>query len=123
MCLYFRYPYYILQVYKFDIDFLTWLRYSIWIPLYPLGILCEGIVILRYVFSLSAFCRLDLFYSSVKLLGRPLISVLFLNSKLHVLNLKNEINKIVLFNYYCFGVCKPKTMYYYGHLYNQAKLH
>lgn len=43
----FRYPYYVTQVYNYDIGFLTWLRYTIWIPLYPLGFLCEGIVILR----------------------------------------------------------------------------
>lgn len=34
---------------KKNIGFLTWLRYTIWIPLYPLGILCEGIVILRNI--------------------------------------------------------------------------
>lgn len=28
---------------------LTWIRYTIWIPLYPLGILCEGIIILRNI--------------------------------------------------------------------------
>lgn len=44
-----RYPYYIGQVYKINIGFLTWLRYSVWIPLYPLGILCEGIIILRNI--------------------------------------------------------------------------
>ncbi|XP_054288710.1 very-long-chain (3R)-3-hydroxyacyl-CoA dehydratase [Macrosteles quadrilineatus] len=44
-----RYPYYIVQLYKCRVDFLTWLRYSVWIPLYPLGILCEGIIILRNI--------------------------------------------------------------------------
>lgn len=34
---------------KKPISILTWLRYTIWIPLYPLGILCEGIVILRNI--------------------------------------------------------------------------
>ncbi|XP_068203488.1 very-long-chain (3R)-3-hydroxyacyl-CoA dehydratase [Palaemon carinicauda] len=42
-----RYPYYMLRVYDINIGFLTWLRYTIWIPLYPLGFICEGIVILR----------------------------------------------------------------------------
>lgn len=42
-----RYPYYIMTLFKRDINFLTWLRYSIWIPLYPLGILCEEIIVLR----------------------------------------------------------------------------
>ncbi|KAL0271615.1 UNVERIFIED_CONTAM: hypothetical protein PYX00_008652 [Menopon gallinae] len=44
-----RYPYYIAQLNKIEIGFLTWLRYTIWIPLYPLGILCEGIIILRNI--------------------------------------------------------------------------
>ena len=44
-----RYPYYITGLLKKNIGILTWLRYSIWIPLYPLGILCEGIVILRNI--------------------------------------------------------------------------
>ena len=45
----FRYPYYITQLYKRENGFLTWLRYTIWIPLYPLGFLCEGIIILRSI--------------------------------------------------------------------------
>ncbi|CAK1581212.1 unnamed protein product [Parnassius mnemosyne] len=44
-----RYPFYISQIYKKEIYILTWLRYTMWIPLYPLGILCESIVILRNV--------------------------------------------------------------------------
>lgn len=44
-----RYPYYISQVYKTDLPVLTWLRYTMWIPLYPLGFLCEGIVMLRNI--------------------------------------------------------------------------
>lgn len=46
---FFRYPYYISQLYKQDIYALTWLRYTIWIPLYPLGVLCEGVVVLRNI--------------------------------------------------------------------------
>ncbi|XP_054744235.1 very-long-chain (3R)-3-hydroxyacyl-CoA dehydratase [Anastrepha obliqua] len=42
-----RYPYYITQILKYEIGILTWLRYTLWIPLYPMGILCEGIIILR----------------------------------------------------------------------------
>lgn len=42
-----RYPYYLTQLLKIELSFLTWLRYSLWIPLYPLGVLCEGIIILR----------------------------------------------------------------------------
>lgn len=44
-----RYPYYISQLLKIEISFLTWLRYTIWIPLYPLGFVCEGIIILRNI--------------------------------------------------------------------------
>ncbi|XP_053998200.1 very-long-chain (3R)-3-hydroxyacyl-CoA dehydratase 3 [Hylaeus anthracinus] len=44
-----RYPYYITQLLKIEISFLTWLRYTIWMPLYPLGFLCEGIIILRNI--------------------------------------------------------------------------
>lgn len=45
----FRYPYYLTQLLKTEISILTWFRYSLWIPLYPLGALCEGIVILRNI--------------------------------------------------------------------------
>nr|XP_036213850.1 very-long-chain (3R)-3-hydroxyacyl-CoA dehydratase isoform X6 [Bactrocera oleae] len=38
-----RYPYYLTQLFKCEIFLLTWLRYSIWIPLYPMGILCEDL--------------------------------------------------------------------------------
>lgn len=44
-----RYPYYISQLYQLEIHGLTWLRYTIWIPLYPLGVLCEGVIILRNI--------------------------------------------------------------------------
>ncbi|XP_065333217.1 very-long-chain (3R)-3-hydroxyacyl-CoA dehydratase 3 [Cloeon dipterum] len=42
-----RYPYYITQLYNMENSILTWLRYTIWVPLYPLGFLCEGVVIIR----------------------------------------------------------------------------
>lgn len=44
-----RYPYYITQLLNIEISFLTWLRYTLWIPLYPLGFVCEGIIILRNI--------------------------------------------------------------------------
>ena len=37
-----RYPYYIVQTYELYFPRLMWARYSLWVPLYPLGILCEG---------------------------------------------------------------------------------
>jgi very-long-chain (3R)-3-hydroxyacyl-CoA dehydratase len=42
-----RYPYYVSELLKINSGPLVWLRYTIWIPLYPLGFLCEGVVILR----------------------------------------------------------------------------
>lgn len=44
-----RYPYYISRLFKVDIGILTWLRYTVWMPLYPLGFLCEGIIVLRNI--------------------------------------------------------------------------
>lgn len=52
-----RYPYYFLNLLLDDrtkvkavyFRWITWLRYSIWIPLYPLGVLCEGLVIIRNI--------------------------------------------------------------------------
>uniref|UniRef100_V5HPA3 Very-long-chain (3R)-3-hydroxyacyl-CoA dehydratase n=1 Tax=Ixodes ricinus TaxID=34613 RepID=V5HPA3_IXORI len=45
----FRYPYYMLRTYNKSIGFITWLRYTVWIPLLPLGFLCEGTIILRNI--------------------------------------------------------------------------
>lgn len=42
-----RYPYYMLRVYRVNIGFITWIRYTMWIILYPFGFLCEGVIILR----------------------------------------------------------------------------
>lgn len=44
-----RYPYYLTQVLGLEIPILTWLRYTIWMPLYPLGFLCESIIVLRNI--------------------------------------------------------------------------
>lgn len=41
-----RYLYYITQLLNVEIYFLTWLRYTIWIPLFPLVVICEGIVVI-----------------------------------------------------------------------------
>ncbi|KAI0232662.1 Very-long-chain (3R)-3-hydroxyacyl-CoA dehydratase [Lamellibrachia satsuma] len=41
-----RYPYYLLSCVKKEWGFLTWLRYTIWIPLYPAGFVLEGTVML-----------------------------------------------------------------------------
>ncbi|XP_068151117.1 very-long-chain (3R)-3-hydroxyacyl-CoA dehydratase 3 [Drosophila tropicalis] len=44
-----RYPYYLSQLLGRELGLLTWLRYTIWIPLYPMGIVCEGIIVLRSI--------------------------------------------------------------------------
>ena len=40
-----RYPFYISQLFSADIKTLTWFRYNIWIPLYPIGVFCEFLVV------------------------------------------------------------------------------
>ncbi|KAF0301360.1 Very-long-chain (3R)-3-hydroxyacyl-CoA dehydratase [Amphibalanus amphitrite] len=42
-----RYPYYTLRIIRREVSFVTWLRYTIWIPLYPLGFITEGVLYLR----------------------------------------------------------------------------
>eukprot|EP00095_Tigriopus_kingsejongensis_P011615 snap_masked-scaffold638_size121162-processed-gene-0.0 protein:Tk11615 transcript:snap_masked-scaffold638_size121162-processed-gene-0.0-mRNA-1 annotation:"protein tyrosine phosphatase-like protein ptplad1" len=44
-----RYPYYMLRVYDLELGLLTWLRYTAWIPLYPAGFVCEGVIALRNI--------------------------------------------------------------------------
>uniref|UniRef100_A0A8C7U1B2 Very-long-chain (3R)-3-hydroxyacyl-CoA dehydratase n=1 Tax=Oncorhynchus mykiss TaxID=8022 RepID=A0A8C7U1B2_ONCMY len=43
----FRYPFYMLACIDTDWKLLTWLRYSIWMPLYPLGVLAEAIAVIQ----------------------------------------------------------------------------
>ncbi|KAJ8973372.1 hypothetical protein NQ317_007185 [Molorchus minor] len=42
-----RYPYYMSVLYKKDNGVLTWLRYSAWIVLYPIGFTCEAVIVFR----------------------------------------------------------------------------
>lgn len=44
-----RYPFYMLACIDTEWKLLTWLRYTIWMPLYPLGVLAEGMCICRLV--------------------------------------------------------------------------
>ncbi|XP_032457741.1 very-long-chain (3R)-3-hydroxyacyl-CoA dehydratase isoform X1 [Nasonia vitripennis] len=44
-----RYPYYMTNLLNVKISALTWLRYTIWMPLYPLGFVFEGIIVLRNI--------------------------------------------------------------------------
>uniref|UniRef100_A0A914QMK4 Very-long-chain (3R)-3-hydroxyacyl-CoA dehydratase n=1 Tax=Panagrolaimus davidi TaxID=227884 RepID=A0A914QMK4_9BILA len=45
----FRYPYYAVSALGIELYFLTWLRYSIWILLYPSGLVLEAISIIRSI--------------------------------------------------------------------------
>ncbi|VUZ40546.1 unnamed protein product [Hymenolepis diminuta] len=41
-----RYPYYALRLFDEEIGLITYLRYTLWIPLYPIGFMCEGKLII-----------------------------------------------------------------------------
>lgn len=45
----FRYPYYMLCCIDMDWKVLTWLRYTVWIPLYPLGCLAEAVSVIQSI--------------------------------------------------------------------------
>ncbi|XP_048887207.1 very-long-chain (3R)-3-hydroxyacyl-CoA dehydratase isoform X1 [Brienomyrus brachyistius] len=54
----FRYPYYMLACISTEWSVLTWLRYSLWIPLYPMGVLAEAVAVIQ---SLPIFDETRLF--------------------------------------------------------------
>ncbi|CAG9534478.1 unnamed protein product [Cercopithifilaria johnstoni] len=45
----FRYPYYAVSSLKIEISLLTWLRYSAWMLLYPIGLFLEGVTMYRSI--------------------------------------------------------------------------
>ncbi|CAO2634601.1 Very-long-chain (3R)-3-hydroxyacyl-CoA dehydratase 3 [Lemmus lemmus] len=45
----FRYPFYMLSCIDMDWKVLTWLRYTMWIPLYPLGCLSEAVAVIQSI--------------------------------------------------------------------------
>uniref|UniRef100_A0A667Y042 Very-long-chain (3R)-3-hydroxyacyl-CoA dehydratase n=1 Tax=Myripristis murdjan TaxID=586833 RepID=A0A667Y042_9TELE len=45
----FRYPFYMLGCFDTEWKILTWLRYTIWIPLYPLGVLAEAVAVIQSI--------------------------------------------------------------------------
>lgn len=45
----FRYPFYMLCCLDMDWKVVTWLRYSMWIPLYPLGCLAEAVSVIQSI--------------------------------------------------------------------------
>ncbi|KAM7003149.1 very-long-chain (3R)-3-hydroxyacyl-CoA dehydratase [Tautogolabrus adspersus] len=54
----FRYPFYMLGCFNAEWKTLTWLRYTVWIPLYPLGVLAEAVAVIQ---SISFFDETKLF--------------------------------------------------------------
>ncbi|XP_056137602.1 very-long-chain (3R)-3-hydroxyacyl-CoA dehydratase [Lampris incognitus] len=45
----FRYPFYMLCCFETEWKALTWLRYTLWIPLYPLGGVAEAVAVLQSI--------------------------------------------------------------------------
>ncbi|XP_067411653.1 very-long-chain (3R)-3-hydroxyacyl-CoA dehydratase 3 isoform X1 [Emydura macquarii macquarii] len=45
----FRYPFYMLSCINIEWKLLTWIRYTIWIPLYPLGALAEAVSLIQAI--------------------------------------------------------------------------
>ncbi|XP_069767941.1 very-long-chain (3R)-3-hydroxyacyl-CoA dehydratase isoform X2 [Narcine bancroftii] len=45
----FRYPYYMLSCAGTEWKILTWIRYTIWIPLYPLGVIAEAVCVVQSI--------------------------------------------------------------------------
>uniref|UniRef100_A0A3Q3DGA3 Very-long-chain (3R)-3-hydroxyacyl-CoA dehydratase n=1 Tax=Hippocampus comes TaxID=109280 RepID=A0A3Q3DGA3_HIPCM len=54
----FRYPFYMLGCFNTEWKILTWLRYSLWMPLYPLGALAEAVAVAQ---SIPIFDKTNLF--------------------------------------------------------------
>ncbi|CAG5118870.1 unnamed protein product [Candidula unifasciata] len=57
-----RYPYYLLQLMNIELKFITWLRYTLWMPLYPFGILTEATITFQSItyFSETGFLSITL---------------------------------------------------------------
>uniref|UniRef100_A0A8D0E828 Very-long-chain (3R)-3-hydroxyacyl-CoA dehydratase n=1 Tax=Salvator merianae TaxID=96440 RepID=A0A8D0E828_SALMN len=56
----FRYPFYMLSCIDIEWKLLTWIRYSIWIPLYPLGVLAEAVSVIQAIPVFSSTGRFSL---------------------------------------------------------------
>uniref|UniRef100_A0AAV2L5W1 Very-long-chain (3R)-3-hydroxyacyl-CoA dehydratase n=1 Tax=Knipowitschia caucasica TaxID=637954 RepID=A0AAV2L5W1_KNICA len=72
----FRYPFYMLASLHIDWKPLSWLRYSVWIPLYPLGVLAEAVAVVQ---SIPIFDQTKLFsFPLPKAVGSSLSFSVFL---------------------------------------------
>ena len=72
-----RYPYYILQLINRQVHFMTWLRYTAWIPLYPTGIFSEIMTILPTLPEIKQKGKFDLLLPNKCNFSFHLSSVLF----------------------------------------------
>ncbi|XP_061531914.1 very-long-chain (3R)-3-hydroxyacyl-CoA dehydratase isoform X2 [Phycodurus eques] len=54
----FRYPFYMVGCFNTEWKILTWLRYSLWIPIYPLGVIAEAVAVIQ---SIPIFDETNLF--------------------------------------------------------------
>ncbi|XP_061678548.1 very-long-chain (3R)-3-hydroxyacyl-CoA dehydratase [Syngnathoides biaculeatus] len=54
----FRYPFYMVGCFNTEWKILTWLRYSLWIPFYPLGVIAEAVAVIQ---SIPIFDETNLF--------------------------------------------------------------
>lgn len=54
-----RYPFYVLQLSGHSVYLVTWVRYSAWILLYPLGMLMEGVMLFNSIPFLETSGRLS----------------------------------------------------------------
>ncbi|KAL5960526.1 Very-long-chain 3R 3-hydroxyacyl-CoA dehydratase 3 [Taenia solium] len=55
-----RYPYYTLRLFDEEIGLITYLRYTLWIPLYPIGFMSEGKLIILAMPLLEASRRFSI---------------------------------------------------------------
>jgi len=55
-----RYPYYMLHVFGVNIGFLTWVRYTAWVLLYPLGFISEGVILFNNIVYLEESRRFSI---------------------------------------------------------------
>ncbi|XP_049579758.1 very-long-chain (3R)-3-hydroxyacyl-CoA dehydratase isoform X2 [Syngnathus scovelli] len=86
----FRYPFYMLGCFNSEWKILTWLRYSLWMPLYPLGALAEAVAVVQ---SIPIFDKSNLFSIPLpKAMGTSLSFSYFLRAYLVVMFLGIFIN-------------------------------
>ncbi|XP_037110884.1 very-long-chain (3R)-3-hydroxyacyl-CoA dehydratase isoform X6 [Syngnathus acus] len=86
----FRYPFYMLGCFNTEWKILTWLRYSLWMPLYPLGALAEAVAIVQ---SVPIFDKSSLFSIPLpKAIGTSLRFAYFLRAYLVLMFLGLFVN-------------------------------